>query len=164
MKTLLMTAATAMALTACASAKDAEKAGKQAIVPQGTEWAVDQFGYSPAVRAGDFIFLSGVVATLPQDENGVMAEANDENLTSSYEAAFQGIANILAAADAEWNDVVEMITYHTDLPGQIDAFFGVKAKWHEEPYPAWTALDIDRLYPDNGVTEIKVTVYKPLDD
>lgn len=80
---------------------------------------------------------------------------------AAYERAFARIEEILNAAGAEWSDVVDMTTCHTDMPSQIAAFSMVKARYQSEPYPAWTAIDIDRLYPDRGVTEIKVTAYKP---
>jgi enamine deaminase RidA (YjgF/YER057c/UK114 family) len=32
----------------------------------------------------------------------------------------------------------------------------VKDRFVTEPYPAWTAVDIDRLYSDNAVAEIEV--------
>ncbi|MGF1456223.1 MAG: hypothetical protein ACFB6R_12720 [Alphaproteobacteria bacterium] len=31
----------------------------------------------------------------------------------------------------------------------------------EAPFPAWTAIDIDRLYPDGGLVEIKVVAHVP---
>jgi hypothetical protein len=41
-------------------------------------------------------------------------------------------------------------------PPGMDAFMAVKDRFVTEPYPAWTAVDIDRLYSDNAVAEIKV--------
>ena len=134
----------------------------EAIVPEGMERIVESFTYSPAVRAGDFVFLAGFVASLPADENGEMVPATEENLIAAYESAFQQIERVLNEAGASWRDVVEMTTYHKDdLRGQVDAFLVVKNRYQAEPYPAWTAIDIDRLYPDRGVTEITVVAYAP---
>ncbi len=152
----------ALAVTSGAHAEDQPPA-IEAIVPEGMEVMVEQLTYSPAVRAGDFVYLAGVVAGLPMDENGAMVDANPENLTAAYERAFAHIDIILKEAGASWRDVVEMTTYHTDdLQKQVDAIIPVKNRYQAEPYPAWTAIDIDRLYPDNGVTEIKVVAYAPL--
>ena len=159
MKSIIRAVATT-AIIGVSSVANAEPAF-EAIVPEGQERVVEEYKFSPAVRAGDFIFLAGVVAGLPADENGEMAPASEENLIASYERAFLRIEEILNEAGASWADVVDMTTYHTDLPEQIDAFFVVKDRYQSEPYPAWTAIDIDRLFPDRGVTEIKVTAYKP---
>jgi hypothetical protein len=35
-------------------------------------------------------------------------------------------------------------------------FRKVKDRYIREPFPAWTAIDIDRLVPDNGLVEIKL--------
>jgi enamine deaminase RidA (YjgF/YER057c/UK114 family) len=62
---------------------------------------------------------------------------------------------------ADWSDVVEMTSYHTDLPAQGRIMIAVKGKHMAEPYPAWTAIDVDRLWPDNGFAEIRLTLYAP---
>ncbi len=132
-----------------------------AILPEAHAAITEQYGFSPAVRAGDFVFLSGVVAGVPPNENGETSAATNEALTAAYDRAFRHIAEILAEAGADWNDVAEMTTYHTDLTGQIDAIMAVKANYVAAPYPAWTAIDVDRLLPDGGLTEIRVTAYAP---
>ena len=152
------------AITTGANAEGSNQPNIEAIVPEGMEFLVEQYTYSPAVRAGDYVYLAGVVATLPISEEGDLAPSTPENLTAAYESAFKEIETILSEAGASWADVVDMTTYHTDeLHKQIDAFIPVKNRYQSEPYPAWTAIDIDRLYPDGGITEIKVTAYAPLD-
>ena len=136
---------------------------KQAIVPDGMETTVESYSYSPAVRAGDMVYLAGVVAGLPTDpETGEMVEATPENLDAAFDRAFIHIGEILAEAGADWDDVVDMTTYHTDISAQIDTFLQVKNRHMKPPHTAWTAIDIDRLYTDTGITEIKITAYAPL--
>lgn len=137
----------------------AGQSNRDAIVPEGSR--TEQFGYSPAVRAGDLVYLSGVVAGVPTNDDGTLPELTDEMLQDSFDRTFQYIATVLEAAGASWDDVVEIITYHTDMPAQIDLFMEVKNRYVQAPYPAWTAIDIDRLYPDGGLVEIKVTAYAP---
>ncbi len=165
MRYAITATAALISLAGAAHAEDASTPAIQAIVPEGMEAIVEQYTYSPAVRAGDFVFLAGVVASLPTDEDGEIAQATPENLAAAYEQAFTRIETVLNEAGAGWADVVEMTTYHKDeLHKQLDAFIPVKNKYQAEPYPAWTAIDIDRLYPDGGVTEIRVIAYAPLDD
>ena len=154
MKHKVMIAAGALALTtAPAFAEDAEeKSGRQVFVPAGWEESYNTLHYAPAVRAGDMLILSGVVAGLAPDETAV-------DQAAAFARAFDAIGRILEEAGAEWGDVVEIVTYHTDMPAQIADFGAVKDRYIKEPYPAWTAIDIDRLYPDRGIVEIKVTAY-----
>ena len=159
MKKILLAA---MLIATPAFAED--EGSKQAIVPEGFEWAVEEFQFSPAVRAGDFVFLSGIVANLDpdMDEVDAVVPASEENLQRSYRNAFNTIGTVLTASGASWEDVVEMTSYHTELRAQGAAFMAVKAEFLKEPFHAWTAIDVDRLWPDNGVTEIKIVAYAPV--
>lgn len=121
----------------------------ETIVPKSWERNYKAFHYAPAVKAGDFLFLSGVVAS----------EREGKTEEEIYTRAFETMENILAEGGATWEDVVEIQTFHTDLPAQFPVFAAVKDRYIKEPYPAWTAIDIDRLFPDNGVVEIKLTAY-----
>lgn len=127
------------------------------IVTPSSQRAYDELHFSPAMRAGDFIFVSGVVAGMRADDTGEAA------MEQSFDRAFRGVASVLEAAGADWNDVVEITTYHTDLPAQFPVFSRVKDRYVGEPYPAWTAIDVDRLLPDQGIVEIRVTAYAPRD-
>ena len=108
-----------------------------------------EWGYADAVIDGDRIWLSGVVAGLRAGET--MADQE-----TAYDRAFRGIDGILKRAGSSFDGVVEITTFHTDLPAQIEAFKRVKHRYVREPFPAWTAIDIDRLVPDRGLVEIKL--------
>ncbi|MEO0882389.1 MAG: RidA family protein [Pseudomonadota bacterium] len=125
------------------------------IVPDGWQESYDAFHYAPAVVAGDTIYLSGVVASLQGDEN----ENNDGDLEASFDRAFETLGAILEDAGADWSHVVEMTTFHTELIHQIGPFTASKDKYLKAPYPSWTAIDVDRLYPERGVVEIKLIAY-----
>lgn len=147
---LARTLATAGVLAAIASSASA--ADRDVIVPEAWKQSYDELHYAPAVRAGDLLILSGVVAGLGPDPD-------DTDAAAGYDRAFKAIGQILTEAGADWDDVVEIQTFHTDLPAQINEFAAVKDRYIKEPYPAWTAIDIDRLYPDRGLVEIKITAY-----
>ncbi|MEO1015136.1 MAG: RidA family protein [Pseudomonadota bacterium] len=140
-------AALAAGVTSSASAAD-----REVIVPDAWKRSYEDLHYAPAVRAGDLLILSGVVAGLGPDPD-------DTDAAAGYDRAFKAIGQILKEAGADWDDVVEIQTFHTDLPAQIAEFGAVKDRYIKEPYPAWTAIDIDRLYPDRGLVEIKITAY-----
>jgi enamine deaminase RidA (YjgF/YER057c/UK114 family) len=123
------------------------------IMPQNPDArkAYEAWGLADAVVTGDTIYLSGVVAWLPKDS---------ADLEASYTRAFDEIAAVLQRAGASWDDVVEITTYHTDLPAQLDALVKVKARYVAAPFPAWTAIEVTRLVPDQGITEIRVIARK----
>ena len=109
-----------------------------------TEW-----GFAEAVIDGDRVWLSGVVAGLRSGQTMADAEA-------AYDRAFEMLGNVLERSGSSFDGVVEMTTFHTDLPAQMDGFMKVKHRYIREPFPAWTAIDIDRLVPDGGLVEIKL--------
>ncbi len=109
-----------------------------------TEW-----GFAEAVIDGDRIWLSGVVAGLRRGET--MADQD-----AAFDRAFKRLGDVLQRSGSSFDGVVEMTTFHTDLPAQMDGFMKVKHRYIREPFPAWTAIDIDRLVPDNGLVEIKL--------
>lgn len=109
----------------------------------------EEWGYADAVIDGDRVWLSGVVAGLRAGETIADQEA-------AYDRAFRRLHGILARAGSGFDGVVEITTFHTDLPAQIEAFKKVKHRYIQPPYPAWTAIDIDRLVPDRGLVEIRL--------
>jgi enamine deaminase RidA (YjgF/YER057c/UK114 family) len=110
---------------------------------------LEEWGYADAVIDGDRIWLSGVVAGLRPNETMADQEA-------AYDRAFRRLEEVLKRAGSSFDGVVEITTFHTDLPAQIEAFKKVKHRYIRRPFPAWTAIDIDRLVPDRGLVEIKL--------
>jgi enamine deaminase RidA (YjgF/YER057c/UK114 family) len=77
--------------------KDIHAIGKKGTLP-----------FHPAVRAGDFIFVSGQVA---KDENGNMCVGNIEEETRW---TIEGIKRILALEGADLGDVVKVTVFLED--------------------------------------------------
>ena len=107
----------------------------------------EKYGYADAVIAGDLVFLSGVVAGQAPGET---------DMVPAFDRVFRHIGRILERAGSGHDDIVDMVSYHTDLPAQIAAITEAKAKYIKGPPHAWTAIDVDRLLPDGGIAEIKV--------
>jgi enamine deaminase RidA (YjgF/YER057c/UK114 family) len=107
----------------------------------------EDWGFSDAIITGDTIYLSGVVAGVREGET---------DLRLAYTRAFERIAEILKNAGASWDDVVEITSFHTDLTTQMPAMVAVKKTFLKPPFPAWTAIQVSRLIPTNGITEIKI--------
>ncbi len=111
-----------------------------------------EWGFANAVVSGDTVTLSGVVAGLRPGET---------DLKASYTRAFERIGGVLRSAGVSWDDVVDITSFHTDLATQMPAIVAVKNQYVRPPYPSWTAIQVVRLIPDNGITEIKIVARKP---
>lgn len=147
---MFMSIAAAAAMQSAAEAPFARQAGNVVVPVQAdNRKELEEWGYADAVIDGDRIWLSGVVAGLRPDETMADQEA-------VYERAFRKLEDVLKRAGSSFDGVVEITTFHTDLPAQIEAFKKVKHRYIRGPYPAWTAIDIDRLVPDRGLVEIKL--------
>jgi enamine deaminase RidA (YjgF/YER057c/UK114 family) len=109
--------------------------------------AQDQYGYSEAVLIDGTLYMSGVVVGLGPE--GDTPEA-------AFERAFEHIGSILHRAGMSWRDVVDITSFHTDLTTQIDVMAKVKARYVTPRFPSWTAVEVSRLLPEKGLTEIKI--------
>ena len=105
------------------------------------------YGFADAVIAGDMVYLSGVIVIPQPGETGTMP---------AFDRVFAAIGTTLQRAGSSWDDVVEINSFHQDLPGQAQAIVAVKAKYVKAPYPAWTAIEVSRFLVDGGIAEIKV--------
>jgi enamine deaminase RidA (YjgF/YER057c/UK114 family) len=136
---------------ACASASADAGARQEATVLMASDPASLKFqedwGFADAIATGDTIYLSGVVVGVRDGET---------DLKIGYTRAFERIGAILKNAGASWDDVVEITSFHTDLTTQMPAIVAVKNNYVKQPFPAWTAIQVSRLIPTNGITEIKV--------
>lgn len=152
-KPIIAVAALALAVSSPAPAQSAREQAT-VIMPEnaGALAFQNEFGFADAIITGDTIYLSGVVA-------GPVKEPKD--LTPAFERAFVRIEAILKRAGADWDDVVDMTTYHTDLQSQVAQFSAVKNRYVKAPFPTWTAIGISSLYEPTAVTEIKVVAKKP---
>jgi 2-iminobutanoate/2-iminopropanoate deaminase len=89
--------------------------------------------YSPAVRAGDFIFVSGQV---PKDAATGRIEGDVAHQTR---VVLANLGAVLAAEGATLNDVVSVTAYLADI-GEWDAFNAAYSQVFGAPYPARTTL------------------------
>lgn len=126
-------------------------ARQQAIVTlpddQVAREARERWGYADAVVSGDTAYFSGMIAMLKEGENTPEA---------AYERMFSLFGERLQKVGCTWDDVVEITSFHTDLPAQMPFFLAVKRKYVQKPFPAWTAVGVTRLIADTGVTEMKL--------
>ena len=122
-------------------------AQKQIIDP-GFGWE-RAFGFSQAVRAGDLLFLAG---QLPADADGTLVGEGD--IRAQTRRVFENIKAVLAAAGSTMDDIVELVSYHTDM-ADLGAVADVKAEYLTKDFPAWTAVGVTALAFQGQLIEIK---------
>jgi enamine deaminase RidA (YjgF/YER057c/UK114 family) len=141
-----------LAMPSPASAQTRNPANVLMSEDEGSRRFQEEWGYSDAIVAGDTIYLSGIVVGLRE---------GDTDLVAAYDRAYREIGAILRRAGASWDDVVDITSYHTDVTAQMEAIVAVHRRYVTAPFPAWTAIDVDRLIPDRGITEIKIVARRP---
>lgn len=130
-------------------------------------WYDGAYHFSPAVRAGDYLFLSGVAVSVRNAETPIDREA--------YKALIRGgflrLQTVLTAAGTDMNSIVKITSFHVfdspllavDKRDQVLVMAEVKGEFMEEPHAAWTAVGTTALLPDAGVVEIDIVAYAPQD-
>jgi enamine deaminase RidA (YjgF/YER057c/UK114 family) len=113
-----------------------------------------KFGYSPAVRAGDFIYVAGQIGLNP---DGSMPD-NDEGQIVN---AFDRLKIVMEEAGASLDDIVELVSYHVGLQNHLAGCIEIKNRYIREPYPTWSILEIAGLARPGLVIEIKAVAYAP---
>ncbi|MEO1489728.1 MAG: Rid family hydrolase [Pseudomonadota bacterium] len=143
-----------LALNAPAAAQDEPDTPaapqKQTLMPEeeAARAFQEQFGYSQAVIHGDTVYMSGLILGPPQE-----GETREE----AYDRSFQYLGRILERAGSSWDDVVDIISFHRDIPASLPALAEVKSRYIKAPYPTWTVIGTTGLYTPDGEIEVKIT-------
>jgi enamine deaminase RidA (YjgF/YER057c/UK114 family) len=113
---------------------------RDAIFPANNRHALyDKHRYSPAIRSGDLLFVSGQVGS--RDDGSPEPIFEDQ-----VRRAFANLKAILKAAGCTFDDVVDVTTFHTDPEAQLETVMAVRtAEIGEPPYPNWTAVGVTWL-------------------
>lgn len=145
----IITAAVALFSVTGASAQNFEMFG-----PEDHPFATE-FRAAPAVRAGDFVYISGVVGGIREGE-----EPTPEAYEAAIRDAMQRVEQALEPAGASWRDVIEMTTFHVDMREHQEIFKTVREEFiTDKPYPAWTGIGVEKLWADGLFVEIRVVAY-----
>jgi len=127
------------------------------IVPEGMENIVSNFNYSPGVRIGPWLYVAGQVGR-DADLNIVMPI--EDHLVQAWE----NVGKVLRAAGADYDNIVEMTTWHLHMHSQLEKFIEVKHRYITPGVavpPAWSGFEAaDFAFPGLQV-EIKVVAFIP---
>ncbi|GAA3884763.1 hypothetical protein GCM10022243_56980 [Saccharothrix violaceirubra] len=85
-----------------------------------------------------------------------------EDKEAQFAQAFENVGKVLGAAGVAFDDVVDMVTYHTDMR-DLPLFIEVKDRHFTNPHrlPAWTALGVGALAMPGLLAEVKCTALPP---
>jgi 2-iminobutanoate/2-iminopropanoate deaminase len=103
--------------------------------------------FSPGMRSGSgALFISGQIGQDPT--TGALV---DGDVTAQAHQALRNLAAVLAAAGKNWEDVIRIGVYLTDM-GDFAAMNEVYREYLSAPYPARTAIAVAAL-PLGAVVE-----------
>jgi enamine deaminase RidA (YjgF/YER057c/UK114 family) len=122
---------------------------KISIVPDALRNSYTDWHFSPAIKCGNLLFISGCTGAMPN-------EPISHNIVDQIRQSFLKIEMSLTEVGLTLSDVVEMTTYHVGLKEQLEVFKQIKDEFINEPYPAWTAIGVSELAVDGALIEIRV--------
>ena len=113
---------------------------KELVTAAGAAKAIGP--YSPALKAGNLLFLSG---SIPLDP--VSGQLVEGGIAEQTTRVMENIKALLAAADADFNQVVRTTVFMIDL-GEFAAMNEVYASYFTAPYPARSTVQVVKLPKD----------------
>lgn len=132
-----------------------DTSGRESVVPKDMKDIPEKFHYSPGVKAGPFLFIAGQVG---RDESMNVIEGKEAQMAQ----AFENVKKVLTAAGCTFDDVVEMVTYLTDMR-DLQLLMKVKDRYFTnlDRLPTWTAIGTTVLANPGLFVEIKCTALLP---
>lgn len=115
--------------------------------PPGWEQAYHTYKYSPVVKVGDTVFVSGIPA------------AKGDTNEAKVRWMFEELKRHLAEAGATTADVVEVISFHVvrdsaSFGTDMDTVSRISAEYFSHP-PAWTAVATPALLAEGAPLELR---------
>ena len=109
------------------------------VVPDHMKPMYDQYQFSPAIRQGDLVIISGQVGIR---SDFTVAETLDEQL----DLVFGHLKTLMEHAGGNLSHILELNSFHVgDLGAQMGPFIAAKARHMREPHCAWTAVGVTQL-------------------
>jgi enamine deaminase RidA (YjgF/YER057c/UK114 family) len=126
--------------------------------------AHDAYDFAALRRAGDVLYVSGVVVRRLDGEG-----RDTEAFKAQVRRAFARLDVSLKAAGVTFADVAMINTFHVwegpdfggDKDAQFEAFLAVKREFMKPPHAAWTAVGTTGLLGPGGIVEIQFIVHAP---
>lgn len=127
---------------------------REKIIPEGMTNIYEQYGYTPGLRVGSLLFCAGQVGRTPD-----LVVIEDPE--AQFVAAWENLRKVLAAGGCGFEDVVDLTTYHVDLPTHFDVFKRVKNRIFPRQTCPWTGIGVHALARPGLLVELKCTALVP---
>ena len=111
--------------------------------------------YSPAVKLGDFVYVSGQLPIDPES-----GEIKGTTIEEQTRQAIANLENVLAEMNLELRHIVKTTVFMSDL-NEFEAFNNEYAKAFVQPYPARSCVQVAAL-PKGAKVEIECMVIDTL--
>jgi len=116
------------------------KKPEDVIFPAGRQALYEQNRYSPAVKSGGFLFVSGQVGS--REDGTPEAEPEPE-----IRLAFDNLNAVLTAAGCTFADVVDVTVFLIDPETTLGVVWKVLPDyWGPAPWPTLTGVGVSWLY------------------
>ncbi len=113
---------------------------KELVTATGAAKAIGP--YSPALKIGNMVFLSG---SIPLDP--VSGQLVDGGIKEQATRVMENIRALLAAAGADFHDVVRTTVFMIDL-GEFAAMNEIYTSYFSAPYPTRSTVQVVKLPKD----------------
>lgn len=113
---------------------------RQLVTAAGAAKAIGP--YSPALKAGNLLFLSG---SIPLDPASGQIVPGD--ITAQTRRVMENIKALLAAGGADFSNVVRTTVFMVEL-GEFAAMNEIYASYFSAPYPARSTVQVVKLPKD----------------
>jgi 2-iminobutanoate/2-iminopropanoate deaminase len=111
--------------------------------------------FTDAVRAGDLLFVSGVVAV---DAEGNLVGGDD--VVAQTRQVLENLRRVLAAAGCGFEDVVKVTIFLTDVDDR-PRINPLRQEVFGETRPASTLVEVSRLAVEGAMVEIEAVALVP---
>ncbi len=119
------------------------------VVPSQLQSYYDEWRMSPGLISNGLLFMTGMTG---HRRDGTVAKDPVEQISD----VFRKIDLVLSEAGLDRSSLVEMTSYHVGLQDHIEVFKTLRDDYIEEPYPAWTAIEVNGLVTPGAIVEIRV--------
>lgn len=121
----------------------------QAIIPADLQSYYDDWHMSPGLLCDGFVFFTGFTGAR---SDGTLSCDPETQIRD----AFAKVRSVLEAGGMTFADIVEMTSYHVGLRGHLELFKKVRDEHVQEPYPAWTAIEVAGFVREDAIVELRV--------
>ena len=122
--------------------------------------------YPHAKKVGNFLYLSGVgprkkdVKEIPGVSLNEKGEIVDYDITIQTHAVFENIRFILEDAGVQWNNLIDVTVFLTNMKDDFKEFNKIYASYFKDFQPCRTTVEVNSL-PTPIAVELKCIAFIP---